>query len=281
MRVLVTGCAGYLGSHLIPALEAVGHEVAGVDLLATSRQGDRVADLTQEGAAAQLLAGVEVVVHTAAIHPWKPYTDNEYMDNNIKPVHHVLKGALEQGVRRVVYTSSIAAMGYGPELAELPLNESAPARPDDLYGTTKWFGEILCQRVSRHSALETVCMRPPAFFPLPELQRGLWLLGVWADVSDIVAAHVAAVGAAMPSTHEAFWCTAPAPYGPDDFADLRANPAAAIERHWPGVPQWFASRGMTVPTVPVVYDLSRSRDLLGWEPAYSFDDWWKEHAHEL
>ena len=280
MRILVTGAAGYLGSHLIRALEGE-HEVTGVDLFPTSRVGDCVADLTEEGAAAGLTEGVEVVVHTAAIHPWKPYTDNQYMDNNIKPVHHVLKAAVEKGVRRVVYTSSIAATGYNVGLAELPLRENAAARPDDLYGATKWFGEVFCQRFARHTGLETVCMRPPAFFPMPELQRGLWLLGIYANVSDVVGAHVAAVVAEMPTRYEAFWCTGPVPYAVGEAQELRENPAAVVERHWPGVPEWFAARGMQVPAIPIIYDLARAKAILGWEPTYSFDVWWKEHAHEL
>ena len=281
MKLLVTGCAGYLGSHLIPALEAAGHEVVGVDVIATARPGDAVADLCEEGALDPLLAGVEVIVHTAAIHPWKPYTDNQYLDNNVKPVHHVLKAAVEHGARRVVHTSSIAAIGYHPDVSELPLSEAAPARPDDLYGCTKWFGEVLCRSVSRRSALETVCLRPPAFMPKPQLERGRGLLGMWADVSDVVGAHVAAVTAPMPSNHEAFWCTNPLPYTARDAEELRADPAKVVERYRPGVPAWFEARGVKLGPVPVIYDLSGARDVLGWQPAYSFDAWWEEHAHEL
>ena len=281
MRILVTGCAGYLGSHLVPALENDGHEVRGVDLLETRRAEDVVADLTEEGVAAELMAGVDVLVHTAAIHPWKQYTDNEYMDTNIKPVHHVLKGGIERGVRRVVYTSSVAAIGYHPKVSELPLEESAPARPDDLYGCTKWFGEVLCQSFSRKSDLETVCIRPPAFMPKPELERGRCLLGMWADVSDVVAAHVAAVAAPMPSKYEPFWSTNPLPYVAEDAQALRDNPRTVIERYWPGAPRWFEERGMSVGPVRVIYDLSRAKEILGWAPRYSFDVWWKEHAEEL
>lgn len=162
VKVLVTGGAGYLGSHVIAALTAAGHDVTGADLFETPREGDVVVDLTAEGAVEDLLEGVEVVVHTAAIHPWKTYTDNQYLDNNIKPVHHVLKAALSKGVRRVVYTSSIAAIGYGPAVEELPLREDAAPRPDDLYGCTKWFGEVFCQSFSKRSDLETVCIRPPS-----------------------------------------------------------------------------------------------------------------------
>ncbi len=280
MRILVTGCAGYLGTHLIAALEGAGHEVSGADVFATERTGDVVADLTAPGAAADLMAGVEVVVHTAAIHPWKQYTDNQYLDHNIKPVYHVLQGAVSRGVRRVVYTSSIAAIGYSPPVAALPLREDAPARPCELYGSTKWYGEVLCEMVSRQSELETVCLRPPAFMPKPQLERGRSLLGMWADVSDVVGAHVAAVSAPMPSRYEAFWCTNPLPYGGHDAQALRDDPAAVVERYWPGVPAWFRERGAAIGAVAVLYDLTKSRDVLGWEPAYSFDVWWREHADE-
>lgn len=281
MNILVTGCAGYLGSRLIAALECRGHQVFGVDLFATDRALDETVDLAVEGAAADLMKGIEVVVHTAAIHPWKQYTDGEYLDNNVKPVHYVLQSAAQAGVRRVVYTSSIAAIGYHPALAALPLKETEPACPGELYGTTKWFGEVFCQVVSRNTGLETVCLRPPAFMPKPEIDRGLGLLGLWADVSDVVSAHVAAVAAPMPSSHEAFWATNPLPYTAADAAELRSDPAAVVERYWPGVPDWFAHRGKAIQPISVFWDLSNSRDILGWEPSYSFDLWWKEHAHEL
>lgn len=281
MKLLVTGCAGWLGSNLIPALEAAGHEVLGVDVIATDRPGNAVRDLCENGALTDLMEGIDTVVHTAAIHPWKPYTDTQYLDNNIKPTFHVLKTAVAQGVRRVVYTSSIAATGYARTLDELPLVESAPARPDDLYGSTKWFGEVFCQSFSRRHDIETVCMRPPGFMPRPQLELGRLLLGMFAHVSDVVSAHVAAVSATMPSRCEAFWCTNALPYTAADAAALRSEPAAVVERYWPGVPAWFEARGHKIGPVGVLYDLSRSRDILGWTPEYTFDVWWKEHAHEL
>jgi len=282
VNILVSGSAGYLGSHLITALERMDHRVFGVDLYATQRPMDVQADLTDPRAVAELMEGIEVVVHTAAIHPWKQYTDNEYMDNNIKPVYHVLKAAAEHGVRRVVYTSSIAAIGYHPDPSPLPLREAdAVARPDDLYGATKWFGEVFCQTFSRNTRLETVCLRPPAFMPKPEIDRGLGLIGIWADVSDIVSAHVAAVFAPMPSRHEAFFVTNPLPYTAADAAQLRTDPAAVVERYWPGVPEWFAQRDRTPAPISVFWDLSRSKQILGWEPKYSFDLWWQENAHDL
>ena len=280
MDVLVTGCAGYLGSNLIPLLESQGHGVRGVDVFPTDRPGDLVADLAQEGVAADLVDGVEVIIHTAAIHPWKPYTDNQYMDNNIRPVHHLLKAAVDKGVERVVYTSSTSAIGYNPDLSELPLTEAAPARPDELYGATKWFGEVLCEVASRHHSLQTVCLRPPAFMPKPQLERGCMLLGMYADVSDVAAAHVAAITAPMPSRHEAFWTTNPLPYTAADGQQLRTEPEAIVEKYWPGVPAWFEQRELSVRPVPVIYDLSRAREVLGWQPQYSFDTWWKEHSLE-
>jgi UDP-glucose 4-epimerase len=281
MKVLVTGCAGWLGRNLIPALEAAGHEVRGVDVVGTERPGDVVRDLCEEGVLTDVMEGVEVVVHTAAIHPWKPYRDTQYLDNNIKPTYHVLKTAVAKGVRRVVYTSSIAAVGYGWAVEELPLVEWTPARPDDLYGATKWFGEVFCESFSRRHDLETVCLRPPGFMPRPPLELGRLLLGAFSHVIDVVAAHVAAVAAPMPTRHEAFWCTNALPYTPADAPALRTDPASVVERYWPGVPAWFEARGQRVVPVPVLYDLSRAREILGWTPQYTFDAWWEEYAHEL
>ena len=89
------------------------------------------------------------------------------------------------------------------------------------------------------------------------------------------------VSAPMPSRYEAFWSTNPLPYTGADAQELRDNPAAVVERYWPGIPAWFEARGATISPVPVIYDLTRGAEILGWTPKYSFDSWWKEHAHEL
>jgi UDP-glucose 4-epimerase len=281
VNILVTGCAGWLGSNLIPLLEAEGHTVSGVDVIATQRAGDTVADLTVEGAARELVAGMEVVMHTAAIHPWKPYTDQQYLDNNIKPVWHVLKACAEAGVRRVVYTSSIAAIGYVCDVADMPLKESAAPRPPDIYSITKWYGEEMCQQFARNTGLETVCLRPPAFMPLPELNQGLGLLGNWGHISDVASAQVAAVSAPMPTRYEPFWTVMGTPFTAAAAEELRSDPAAVVERYFPGVPAWFAERGLSISPVTMLYDMSRGRDILGWEPRYTFAKWWEEKAHEL
>lgn len=281
MKIIVTGCAGWLGSHLTAALSEAGHDVIGVDVIETQRAGDTVRDLCLEGALNDLLQGVETICHCAAIHPWKPYTDNQYMDNNIKPVWHGLNSAVACDVKRFVYCSSIAAIGYTYDISEMPLSEFVAPRPPDIYSATKWFGEIYCQQFARNTKLETVCIRPPAFMPKPLLEMGQGLLGNWGHVSDIVSAHVAAVSAPMPSRYEPFWAVMKMPYSMDDAEELRTNPAAVVERYYPGVPAWFAERNMGIPTVSMLYDMSRSKNILGWEPKYTFETWWEDHHNEL
>ena len=227
---------------------------------------------------------MDVVVHCAAIHPWKKYTSDQYLDWNIKGTYNLLQGAVDAGVGRVIYTSSIAAMGYDPiPPNEPPITEGhSPNTPvENLYGVTKHVGEQFCEMFRRSHKLNYVALRPPAFMPKPELERGRSLLGMYADVSDVVGAHVAAVSAPMPSRYEAFWSTNPLPYTGADAQELRDNPAAVVERYWPGIPAWFEARGATISPVPVIYDLTRGGEILGWTPKYSFDSWWKEHAHEL
>ena len=115
--VLVTGAAGHLGSHLVPMLVEQGFTVRGLDMLPLpeSVAGEcdfTQADLSDREAVRAAMDGVDIVVHTASIHPWKPYTDDQYLDANVKGTWSLYAVAAELGIERIVLTSSIAAFGY-------------------------------------------------------------------------------------------------------------------------------------------------------------------------
>lgn len=162
---LVTGGAGFIGSHLSAALLARGHSVRVVDSLITGLIENVPAgsefiegDLTDRATAAVAVRGCEVVLHQAAI-PSVPRSISEPRPSheaNIDATFNVLLAARDAGVRRVVYAASSSA--YGDTLV-LPKVEDMPANPRSPYALQKQVGEAYCQLFTRMYGLETVSIR--------------------------------------------------------------------------------------------------------------------------
>jgi UDP-glucose 4-epimerase len=275
MRILVTGAAGVLGSGVARAL-VDRHAVRTTDLAAAGPGPDYVpAELTSYEQAREVVAGMDVVVHCAAVHPWKPYTDDQYLDSNVKAVHHVLKACVDTRVRRVVYTSSIAAVGYGPFAeGELPVREDQPPRPRDLYSLSKHMAEDVCRYFHRWDGLSVLCLRPVTFIPYEELQGALALLSArWLPPDEIVRAHALAAETELDGFHTAFLGPA-TPYTPADVVASQADPAAVLERYYPGVGAYFAARGLELAPIRFLFAIDRARELIGWKPLRTFDRWY-------
>jgi UDP-glucose 4-epimerase len=162
---LVTGGAGFIGSHLAAALLANGREVRVVDNLATGSI-DKVpagadfvqGDLTDPDVAAAVVRGCEVVLHQAAI-PSVPLSISDPQpshDVNINATFNVLMAARDAAVRRVVYAASSSA--YGASMV-LPKVETMPAEPASPYALQKYVGEEYCRLFTGLYGLQTVAIR--------------------------------------------------------------------------------------------------------------------------
>jgi len=283
MRVAVTGAAGHLGSHLCPLLAERGHQLIRSDLAdPPDAPGEfRKLDLTHPAQARAALEGAELVVHCASIHPWKQYTDDQYLDCNLKGTWHVLAAAADLGITRIVHTSSIAVYGdYGFPPYRWPVPEhQPPTDPADIYRVAKMTQEMMARRFVVSCGLRVAALRPPAFMPKPDLDTGLALLGHFALVDDIASGHAAAVEHfdELPNAFEPFNITNALPYTPDEGRQLLADPRPIMERHWPGAWDWFVARSRTPAPRPTVFDLSKAERLLAWRPTHNFGWWWEQH----
>ncbi len=170
MRVLVTGGAGFIGSHLVNALLARGDAVTVLDNLSNGSmdnlknhtnnpafrfiQGDIRDAKTVENA----VVGVDAVIHDAAmISVPLSIEDPELAHSvNVEGTLALLKASLERGVKRFAYASSCAVYG---EQAELPISEDAPPNPLSPYASSKLAAEQNCRRFYELEGLETVCLR--------------------------------------------------------------------------------------------------------------------------
>ncbi|MGK5553581.1 NAD-dependent epimerase/dehydratase family protein [Actinomadura kijaniata] len=150
MRVLVTGAAGFIGSHLVDRLLADGHEVAGVDDLSTGSNVRDDIDLWRLDVADPALAarveafGPEVVCHLAAQVSVRVSVGDPLADarTNVVGTANVLESARRAGARKVVFASSCAVYGV-PDA--LPVPSGAALRPASPYAASKVSGEIYLQ----------------------------------------------------------------------------------------------------------------------------------------
>jgi nucleoside-diphosphate-sugar epimerase len=167
-KYLVTGGAGFIGSHLAEALVERGESVRVLDNLATGRQTNLRAlegraqfvqgDLRNIDIIKAAAQGVEVIFHQGAI-PSVPRSIAEpvaSLESNINGTQNVLLAARDAGVRRVVYASSSSVYGDTPTL---PKSEEMPANPQSPYAIHKLTGELLCRVFTQIYGLETVALR--------------------------------------------------------------------------------------------------------------------------
>lgn len=163
MRTLVTGGAGFIGSHLVDALVERGDEVVVLDDLSTGREVPVGADLvegsiTDMETVESVMAGCEVVFHQAALRAVfrsveHPLSSNEV---NVTGTLNVLEAARRLGVRRVVLASSSSVYG-GAE--QLPTPETVQPMPRSPYAVSKLTGEHYARVYHELHGLETVSLR--------------------------------------------------------------------------------------------------------------------------
>jgi UDP-N-acetylglucosamine/UDP-N-acetyl-alpha-D-glucosaminouronate 4-epimerase len=165
MRVLVTGGAGFIGSHLVGALVDRGDDVVVLDDLSTGfaanvhpRATLFEASVADEAAAQQAMGGCDLVFHQAA-HKAVLRSVERPLTTDTANTHGtltILKAAADAGVRRVVHASSSSVYGGA---ATVPTPETAPLVPRSPYAVTKLAAEHYCRVFAELYGLETVALR--------------------------------------------------------------------------------------------------------------------------
>ncbi len=164
MKVLVTGGAGYVGSHAVRELLAVGHDVLVYDNLST---GHRelvdgvpliVADVADRAPLLRALRGVDAVMHFAASAYVGESIENprKYFHNNVQSALKLADTVLNSNARLFVFSSSCATYGV-PQ--RLPIKESFPKNPISPYGVTKLFLEQVLSAYQYSHGLQHMCLR--------------------------------------------------------------------------------------------------------------------------
>ena len=169
-RVLITGGAGFIGSHLVDGLVSGGFDVVVLDDFSGGRRENLSVhfgkpnfwlverDVRVKVDFEKALEGVDVVFHLAAIVSVDFSVKNPLLVNevNVGGTLNVLRESLKAGVKRFVYASSCAVYG---EPVDLPVSEEHPTKPMSPYGVTKLAAEHYCRVFYEVYGLETACLR--------------------------------------------------------------------------------------------------------------------------
>lgn len=284
MKLLITGAAGVLGRSLTKLVEDDGaYTIRLTDMQPVETPHEFVkADLSDLEQARQVCQGMDIVIHCAAIHPWKKYTADQYLDWNIKGTHHLLQGAVDAKVGKVVYTSSIAAMGYDPiPPHEPPITEAhCPNTPvENLYGVSKHVGEQFCEMFRRSNRLNYVAVRPPAFMPkdMADPKVALGLLHSYMVADDVALGHYAALKADVPSG-EAFILAADTPFRKSDVEALRRDAAPVILGYFPKAEPLLKDLPPGSLKVARFYSNQKAKSMLNYQPRHNFAQWLEAHT---
>jgi len=191
-RILLTGAAGSLGGHLRTGLAPLAARMRVLDIREIARaQPDEevvICNLADKAAAFAAIEGCDAIVHFAG-HP-REQSFEEIVAETLPAAYHVWEGARRFGVKRVVYASSIHAVGFAP--VETVPDTRAMHRPDTFYGLTKTFVEDLASLYWDKFGVETVALRICSCFPEPRDRRMLWSWLSFADCVRLVQAALTA-----------------------------------------------------------------------------------------
>lgn len=277
MKLVVTGASGKAGRAVVRDLVEHQHDVLGVDVVlpAESPAMFLLADLTDFGQAVECLAGVEAVVHLAAIPAPGIHTEQATFRTNTLSTYNVFEAARLRGLQRVVWASSETILGLPFEREEpayAPIDEKHPPRPESSYALSKLLAEELGRQLHRWSGIPYVALRfsnimePeeyerfPSFWEDATLRR--WNLWGYVDARDVAQSSRLALEADLGAEH--FIVAA---------ADTVMNRPSRelMAKVYPSVPY-----RPTTGEFDTLLSIEKARELLGYQPEWS----WRDHIAE-
>ncbi len=293
MKTLVTGGAGFIGSHLTDRLIEQGHEVVVIDNLSSGKREyvNQKAeffelDVRDFEKIKPLFNGIDFVFHLAAV-PRIPLSIKEpLMTNNINITGtlNVLLASNEAGVKRVIYTSSSSV--YGNQ-SEMPMTENMFCKPLNPYALQKYVGELYCKIFSEIYKLPTVSLRyfnvygprqpkEGTYAPvigkfLKQKKQGLALTVTgdgeqtrdFTHVTDVVRANILAMESGGVGNGEVINIGAGRNYTINEIARMIGGEIKYIPLP-PGEMR------------DTLADISKVKELLGWEPKIELEQGIKE-----
>jgi uronate dehydrogenase len=180
-NILITGAAGALGSVLRESLRPYAKTLTLSDRASLGERRENEVhhecDLANPDAVSAMMKDVDVVIHLGGAP--RENTFQVILDSNIVGSYNIYEAARRHGVKRVIYASSVHAIGFYECTQTIDAN--VPQRPDSLYGVSKTFVENLSRYYYDKFGLESVCVRIGSCFPKPVDRR---MLATWLSYDD-------------------------------------------------------------------------------------------------
>ncbi|WGS85290.1 SDR family oxidoreductase [Methylomonas sp. UP202] len=306
MKVIVTGGAGFIGSHLSRELWRLGHSVQVIDsliggrketiadLLGRDRFAFQQADIREFAAIAPLFDGVDWVFHLAGLADIVPSIEKPraYYETNVDGTFNVLEAARAAGVTRFVYAASSSCYGLAEQF---PTPETAPVKPQYPYALTKYLGEELVLHWAQLYGLPALSLRLFNVYGPHARTTGAYgaVFGVFLAqklngkpftvvgdgtqtrdftyVTDVANAFIAAAESGLAG--EVMNVGSGGTYSVNQLVGLLGGPVEYIPKR-PGEPDCTFA------------DTRKIREKLGWQPQVSFEqgvanmlahiDYWRE-----
>ena len=187
-RVLVTGATGFVGRPLCLTLASAGHQVHALSrrplaqLDASGIEVHTCTDIATEPLWRPMMDGVDTVIHLAgrahALRDAAPDSAMRYMHDNVDATLAIARAAIDCGVRRFVFMSTIKVFGDGPFLEPLRPWQTPVANDD--YGRSKLQAEIALRELARQAAIDMVIVRPPLVYG-PGVRANFLRLMNWVE----------------------------------------------------------------------------------------------------
>ncbi len=216
MKVLVTGANGHIGANVVRELLAQGHAVRAFVRKSADMRGltglefeHHHGDVMQEEDLASAAQGCDAIIHLAAVYKTIAETPEEIVEPAIQGSRNVFKAAKAAGINRIVYTSSIASIGFSNSATEMRNANDWNDDAQNPYYLAKTQSEKVAQQLSRDYGIELIVLCPALVLgphdyritPSNQLVMD-WLNGLGqtypgglnlVDVRDVAKAHVAAL----------------------------------------------------------------------------------------
>lgn len=298
-KFVVTGGAGFIGSHMVDLLVDNGCDVLIIDDLSsgdlnnikTHVSSGKVKFLklalhtSDENELTELLLGYDGVFHMAAFARIQPSIDDplKYNTINVDGTLKLLIAARNANIKKVVYSASSAA--YGNKNVELPTKETNPFNPVSPYGLQKLIGEQYCRVFSEVYGMKTACLRYFNVFGdrMPSKVGGAYrlIIPIWKELTeqnmpltitndgeqrrDFV--HVTDVTNANWLSMQSDQITMGGAVNIGSGTNISINELAKI---WGGE---TVNIGNRLEPRETLADISKAKELLGWEPQIEIKEW--------
>ncbi|OGG58253.1 hypothetical protein A3C86_03825 [Candidatus Kaiserbacteria bacterium RIFCSPHIGHO2_02_FULL_49_16] len=288
-KIVVTGGAGFIGSHIVDELIERGADVHVVDNFAGGKRKDRInkqakyheCDIRDQKSLSKIMRGAKYVFHKAAL-PRVEYTIEhpvESFEVNVQGTVAVLRAAYTAGVKRLVFASSAAVYG---DQESMPLKEGVPVSPKSPYGLQKYTGELACKLWSELYKMECISLRyfnvygsrfdptgpyglvVARFLTLRKDNMPLTIVGDgkntrdYVNVRDVVRANMLAMESKKVGHGEVINIGTGREVSANQIAEMIGGPVTHVARR--------------IEPKRACADVSKAKSLLGWEPAIALED---------